>query len=71
MDFLRGVLSGSKKLFKLREIHIMDNLPRFPEICLKDIWESSKKHDLIKPYFPDKTLESARPPNRTFIFTVR
>lgn len=70
MEFLRGVMDGSKKLFKLKEIHIMDNLPRYPEICLQEIWDASRANPQLRPYFPDKTLGSARPPNRTFLFTV-
>lgn len=48
----------------------MNNLPRFPEIDLREIWENAKVSPLIQPYFPDKILASRRPPNRTFLFTV-
>lgn len=70
MDFLRGVLSGEKKMFRLSNINIIDNLPRYPEISLKDIWERVRVSDEFQPYFPDKTLHSVRPPNRTYLFTV-
>lgn len=71
MDFLRGVLRGEKKLFCLDRIKIIDNLPRYPEICLREIWERARVDEILRPYFPSKTLESPRPPNRTFLFTVR
>lgn len=70
MDFMRGVLAGEKKLFRLSDVNIINNLPRYPEICLKDIWERVRTSVEFKPYFPDKTLSSKRPPNRTFLFTV-
>lgn len=70
MDFLRGVLCGEKKLFRLNQVNIINHLPRYPEICLKEIWDRARQDAAIRPYFSDKALQSSRPPNRTFLFTV-
>lgn len=70
MEFLRGVLVGQKQLFRLGDINLIDNLPRYPEINLNEIWEATKANPRLRPYFPDKILEAKRPPNRTFLFTV-
>lgn len=70
MEFLRGVLSGAKRLFLLSEVHIMDHLPRYPEICLREIWARVQADPAMQPFFPDATLQARRPPNRTFLFTV-
>ena len=70
MDFLRGVLQGKKRLFKLDQIKIMDNIPRYPEIDLSEIWESVKVNESMRLYFPDNFLNHKKPPNRSFLFTV-
>lgn len=71
MDFLRGVLQGTKKLFRLHEIHIMDNIPRYPEIDLNNIWNTIKTNDKLSLYFPDTYINQTKPPNRTFLLTVK
>lgn len=48
----------------------MDNIPRFPEIDLSTVWESVKKNEDMRSYFPDSVLRQTKPPNRTFLFTV-
>ena len=70
MDYLRGVLQGQKKLFRLNEIKIMDNIPRYPEIDLSNIWENVKQNDKIQLFFPDTYLNQKKPPYRTFLLTV-
>ena len=70
MDFLKGVLEGKKKLFKMDQIKIMNHIPRYPEICTEHIWLAAKNNGLIQQYFPDSVLKSKKPPNRTFLFTV-
>lgn len=71
MDFLKGVLQGTKKFFKLAEIKIMDNIPHYPEIDLKEIWRVVKANEKLRVYYPESFLASSRPPNRTFLFTVQ
>jgi hypothetical protein len=71
MEFLRGVLTGQKKLFKMGNINIMSNLPRYPEINMQEIWENTRVDEQMESYFPDKILAARRPPNRTFLFTVK
>lgn len=70
MDFLRGVIQGTKRFLKLSEITIMDNVRRYPEICLPEIWKAVKSNDKLMTYFPDSILAANKPPNRTFLFTV-
>lgn len=71
MDFLKGVLCGEKLLLKLREVTIINTLPKFPEIDTKLIWQEVKNHPVVSKYFANSFVNLKRIPNRTFLFTVK
>ena len=57
------VIKHEKKLLKLNEIKVMDNIPRYPEIDLFDIWESVKQNANMRVLFPDNSLRQRKLPN--------
>ena len=62
MDFLREIWDRKNELFKLSEISIMKNVPRYLEIDRIDIWNSVKKkpkNETLISWQPTKADQTA------------
>ena len=60
--FLKKVLTGEKLLLKTRNVGVVPDLPKIPEINTKKLWvEFSECEEFIK-FFPDVYIESKRTP---------
>ena len=51
MGFLKDILSGRKKYFKLSEVK-QANVPRYRELTIKSILQYALTHQRIKHYIP-------------------
>jgi len=71
MDFLKGVLTGLKNLLRLKEITMLEKIPRFTEIHVPTLWDQLKEDKLIVTYFPDSFVTRKRVPDCHFLFTVK
>lgn len=69
-DYLREVLAGRKKLASLASVRIQDHVPHYPQINLKELWNSLKVINEMKAFFPDAYINSERIPDRTYLLTI-
>ena len=51
-SFLKAVLKGEKKLFKKREVEMIE-VSKWEEISVKALWEELKNDELFNIYFQD------------------
>ena len=70
MHFLKECLSGRKKLFRNKEITIV-NCPRLREFSADRLYEVAIQDSELNKYLPDPTDKGKRPVSRRFVFTVR
>ena len=67
---MREVLSGRKRLIKLKDL-VPVNVPRLTEFHANKLYEMAVKDPQVKPYLPDPPLDSMRRPiGRKFLFNV-
>lgn len=67
-DFFKDVFAERKELLDISEVkHI--NVPHYPELNVKVIYEHYKNDALLKKFLPDK-LAKGRQMDRTFFFNV-
>ena len=52
-DFLKEVLTGSKKLLKLNEVNRV-NVPKYDELSVLSFWPQMKEDEEFMKYFPTK-----------------
>jgi len=52
-DFLKEVLTGSKKLLKLNEVNRV-NVPKYDELSVLSFWPQMKEDEEFMKYFPAK-----------------
>ena len=67
-DFLRDVLAGQKKLFKLSEVKWI-NPPKYDEISVANLYPRFKGDPNINVYLPSK-LAKGKLPDRAYFFNV-
>ena len=67
-SFAKDVLSGKKKLLKLKEVLWVTNVPRYKEICSKAIWNEAKSANGITIYMPD--FPESRLPQKAYLLNV-
>ena len=58
-EFLKAVLSGKKKLLKMKDVNFI-NAPAYDETGVKNLYDKVLKSDDMKPYFPDKYPKGSR-----------
>ena len=58
-DHLKAVLSGKKKLLKMRHVSFI-NVPAFDEIGIKNLYSKVIQMDNMAAYFPDKYPKGAQ-----------
>ena len=69
---MKQVQLGQKYLFKKDEILAcpdVNNIPKFPEISVKNIWQEIKNDNYASKYFPD--LPKNTLPDRAYFFPVK
>jgi hypothetical protein len=69
LDFIREILSGRKKLFKLREINPAV-VPKFTEFNCDILYKQAMEDSTARLYLPDATSLKRRPVNRKFLFNI-
>ena len=67
-DFIKEVLSGSKELLPLSEVHWC-NPPRYDEISVKNIFPRYSQDKRVMKYMTDK-LPKGKLPDRTYWFNI-
>ena len=67
-DFLREVLAGQKKLFKLAEVKWI-NPPKYDEISVANLYPKFKDDAKVAVYLPTK-LAKGKLPDRAYFFNV-
>jgi hypothetical protein len=70
LEFLREVLSGRKKLFRLKDVSIAV-VPRYEEFNCDLLYRQALEDENAKRYLPDPSGNRRRPVNRKFLFNVR
>ena len=70
MVFLKGVLSGEKKLLKIQEAKAIPKIPKYGEIDVHKLWNEIKVDESVSVYFLDAYLQEKYVPDRTYFFTV-
>ena len=70
LTFRKDVLSGRKSLLKVTQIAGVPDVPRIPQINAETIWNDIKHENTIIQYFPEIYVNSARIPDRTYMFVV-
>lgn len=68
--FFRDVLKRERKLLKVSEAQSIPNIPKYPEINVKSLWNEIKEDKNFQAYFPKSMLQSQVIPDRTYFFTV-
>jgi hypothetical protein len=61
-------IRGQKKIFSNSELKIV-NVPNFPELTAKKVFDMAMKHPVISQYLPEHSFK--RPLNREYLFNVR
>ena len=70
MDFMRGGLSGRKRLITNRDLAPV-NVPRYKEFNAVALYKAAMVDDELRIYLPDPaTKESSKVINRKFLFNV-
>ena len=67
-DFLKAILAGSKKLYKLKDVKFI-NVPLYDELSVKKFWPIMQKDEEFMKYFPD-TLPVGRIPDRDYFWNI-
>ena len=70
LTFMKAVISGNKKLMKMSQVVAIPDIPQIKEINTSVIWEDIETDSVISEYFPDIFIETARTPDRTYMFNV-
>ena len=68
-DFIAQVLAGKKKLFQIKEIGEVSDIPKVKGVLVKNLWEKYKNFKGLKDYFPD--ISSGRAISRKYFFSVQ
>jgi len=69
LDFMRDILKESKLHLKTREVVHID-VPRYPEISVKNMFEDAMKDEVLAKYLPSRRQLSNKLPERGFFFGV-
>ena len=67
-DFLKEVLSGTKRLLKLKDLKPV-HVPQFDELSDQKLWKEMKDDEAFLSYFPSK-LPKQRLPCRSYFFNI-
>ena len=67
-DFLKAILAGSKKLYKLKDVKFI-NVPLYDELSVKKFWPIMQKDEEFMKYFPD-ILPVGRLPDRDYFWNI-
>jgi hypothetical protein len=69
LAFLRDILAGKKKVFKCNDIATRE-IPRYPEISVKALYDDALTVPELALYLPSKEYMKKRLPERTFFFGI-
>jgi len=67
-DFLRAVFAEEKQLIPLSEVKWV-NVPKWPEVCVKDLYQHYAQDPEMNVYFPS-SFSKGRQIDRAFFFNV-
>ena len=67
-DFFKDVFAERKLLLNFAEVKNI-NVPHYPELCFKDIYEQYKNDPQLKKFLPDN-FAKGRQIDRNFFFNV-
>ena len=62
------VLTGEKKLVKMKDVPFLKTLPRLEEFQMAKVWPKYEKDNSILKYLPD--VEEVRMPSRAYFFQI-
>jgi hypothetical protein len=69
LDFMRDILKEAKLHLKAKEVIHID-IPHYPELSVKNMYEDAIKDDVLVNYLPSKRQLSNKLPERGFFFGV-
>ena len=70
MIFLKAVLSGEKKLLKVRDVQAIPKIPKYSEIDVKALWKEVRINIIVAKFFSDAYVLGNNTPDRTYFFTL-
>jgi hypothetical protein len=62
------VLTGEKKLVKMKDVPFLKTLPRLEEFQMAKVWPKFENDNSILKYLPD--IEESRMPSRSYFFQI-
>jgi hypothetical protein len=66
-EFIRGVLDGSKKLIRVKDLATLYEVPRFGNFSVSRLWEQIRNDNELMRYFP---TSSKKYPTKLFTLNV-
>jgi hypothetical protein len=69
MAFLKAILANKKKALHQSKVKLME-VPKFPELSVKSMFEEAIRDPEVGIYLPDFEMNSKKFPEREFFFGV-
>ena len=67
-DFIRAVVSGKKKMLKLKDVRFIC-VPKYDELSIKNIFHQFRQYPEVMLYLPDE-YPAGRGPNKEFFWNI-
>jgi hypothetical protein len=70
LQFLQGILSGTKEAYETKEITNLNIKDSWHELAVKNVWHHLKNDQQVRRYLPAEDMDLGKYPDKKFFWGV-